>query len=93
MRDVTSEEDEVPASFNVSHSSKMHPLVKQCRSSKSNLGRMLASLSPDRIVVVLDMCLRSTYFSDGGEFYEQREGVALGSSLSLSLPLPLCSGS
>ena len=38
-----------------------------------------APLSPDRVAELLDMCLRSTYFSYGGEFYEQREGVTMGS--------------
>ena len=28
------------------------------------------------------MCLRSTYFSYGAEFYEQREGAAMGSPVS-----------
>ena len=35
-------------------------------------------LSPDRLTEILDMCLRSTYFSYGDEFYEQREGAAMG---------------
>ena len=36
-------------------------------------------LSPDRIAELLGLCLKSTYFSDSGEFYEQREGAAMGS--------------
>ena len=36
-------------------------------------------LSPDRVAELLDLCLRSTYFSFGGEFCEQREGAAMGS--------------
>ena len=36
----------------------------------------------DRIAELLDLCLRSTYFSYRGEFYEQREGAAMGSPVS-----------
>ena len=39
-------------------------------------------LSPERIAELLEMCLRSTYFSYGGNFYEQKEGVAMGSPVS-----------
>ena len=41
------------------------------------------SLSPERIAVLLGLCLRSAYFSYGGEFYEQREGAAMGSPVSV----------
>ena len=40
------------------------------------------SLSPERIADLLEMCLRSTYFSFGGNFYEQKEGAAMGSPVS-----------
>ena len=40
------------------------------------------SLSPERIADLLEMCLRSTYFSFGGNLYEQKEGVAMGSPVS-----------
>ena len=39
-------------------------------------------LSPDRIAELLGLCLKSEYFSYGGEFYEQREGAAMGSPVS-----------
>ena len=39
-------------------------------------------LSPDRIAELLRLCLKSTYFSYDGEFYEQREGAAMGSPVS-----------
>ena len=35
-------------------------------------------LSPDRIAELIRLCLKSTYFSYDGEFYEQREGAAMG---------------
>jgi hypothetical protein len=31
---------------------------------------------------LLDVCLRTTYFQVGGEFFQQKEGMAVGSSLS-----------
>ena len=36
-------------------------------------------LTSDRIVEMLEKCLRSTYLCYKGEFYEQREGAAMGS--------------
>ena len=40
------------------------------------------TLSPDRVADLLEMCLKPTYFSYGGEFFEQREGAAMGSPIS-----------
>ena len=39
-------------------------------------------LSPHRVAELLQLCLRSTYFSFNGEFYEQKEGAAMGSPVS-----------
>ena len=38
--------------------------------------------SPNRVVELLEVCLRSTYFSHEEAFYEQREGAAMGSPVS-----------
>ena len=40
------------------------------------------SMSVDHIVCLLEFCLRSTYFTFKGRFYEQQEGVAMGSPIS-----------
>ena len=40
------------------------------------------TLSPDRVIELLEVCLRSTYFSREGAFYEQRKGVAMHSPVS-----------
>ena len=40
------------------------------------------TLSPDRVTELLEVCLRSTYFSREGTFYEQRKGVAMHSPVS-----------
>ena len=39
-------------------------------------------LSPKWIAELLEMCLKSTYFSFGVNFYEQKEHAALGSPVS-----------
>ena len=39
-------------------------------------------LSPQRVAELLQLCLRSTYFSFNGAFYEQKEGAAMGSPVS-----------
>ena len=40
------------------------------------------SMSVDHIVCLLEFCLRSTYFTFKGRFYEQQEGAAVGSPIS-----------
>ena len=40
------------------------------------------TLSLDRVVDLLEMCLKSMYFSYSGEFFEQLEGAAMGSPVS-----------
>ena len=42
----------------------------------------VTTLTPDRISELLEVCLGSTYFSYQGEYYEQREGAAMGSPVS-----------
>ena len=39
-------------------------------------------LPVERISELLELCLKSTYFSYNGEFYEQRQGAAMGSPVS-----------
>ena len=39
-------------------------------------------LTAERIVEMLELCLRSAYFSYQGVFYEQKEGAAMGSPVS-----------
>jgi len=36
-------------------------------------------LSPDKIAEMLEICLRTTYFSLQNNFYEQADGAAMGS--------------
>ena len=39
-------------------------------------------LSIDNIISLLEFCLKSTYFSFQGKYFEQLEGVAMGSPIS-----------
>ena len=40
------------------------------------------SLLPDKVPELLEMCLRTIYFSYGEGFYERREGAAMGCAVS-----------
>ena len=40
------------------------------------------SLSSEQLVGLLELCLRSTYFSFRGQFYQLTDGVAMGSPVS-----------
>ena len=75
MRDVSLAEDEALVSFNVSSlftnvsiGEAVQVIQAKLREDDSLAERI--PLSPDRVAELLDMCLRSTYFSYGGEFYE-----------------------
>ena len=43
------------------------------------------TLSPGKVAGLLETCLKSTYFSYGGDFYEQQEGAAMGSPVSAAV--------
>ena len=40
------------------------------------------TLDPPTITMLTELCLRTTYFQYGNEFFEQRDGAAMGSPLS-----------
>ena len=40
------------------------------------------SMSVSHITCLLEFCLRSTYFTFQGRYYEQKEGAAMGSPIS-----------
>ena len=43
---------------------------------------VIKSITNDGTAKLIDICLRSTYFSFRGDLYEQVDGVAMGSPLS-----------
>ena len=40
------------------------------------------TLGPPTITMLTELCLRTTYFQYGNEFFEQKDGAAMGSPLS-----------
>ena len=87
MRDVTIGEDESLVSFDVTSLFTNVPIGEAVEIIRDRLREdedlvERTPLSPDRIAELLSLCLKSTYFSYGGEFYEQREGAAMGSPVS-----------
>ena len=87
MKDVSVGSDESPVSFDVTSLFTNVPIEEavgvirdKLREDEDLVER--TPLSPDRVAELLSLCLRSTYFSFGGEFYEQRQGAAMGSPVS-----------
>ena len=76
MRNLRVEEDEVLVSFNVSSLFTTVPVDKTVQVIRDRLqnDRTLSdrtTLSPNRVAELLEVCLKSTYFSHEGTFYEQ----------------------
>ena len=87
MRNLRVEEDEVLVSFDVSSLFTNVPVDKAVLVIRDMLqnDRTLSdrtTLSPNRVAELVEVCLRSTYYSHEGTFYEQREGAAMGSPVS-----------
>ena len=87
MSDLRVEEDEILVSFDVSSLFTNVPIDEAVQVIRDRLRRdetlvSRTTLSPDRVAELLETCLKSTYFCYGGEFYEQREGAAMGSPVS-----------
>ena len=78
------ESDEILVSFDVSSLFTNVPVGEAVSINRERLredGTLgdRTSLSQERIADLLEMCLRCTYFSFGGNFYEQKEGAVMGS--------------
>ena len=56
-------------------------IIKKLLEEDPNL-KQRTSISVNHIVSLLEFCLRSTYFTFKGRFYEQQEGAAMGSLIS-----------
>ena len=87
MSDLRVEEDEMLVSFDVSSLFTNVPIDEAVQVIRDRLRRdetlvNRTTLSPDRVTELLETCLKSTYFCYRGEFYEQREGAAMGSPVS-----------
>ena len=87
MEDVIVDKGETMVSFDVSSLFTNVPIVDTIdiirdRLEEDDSLEDRTPLSPHRVAELLQLCLRSTYFSFNGEFYEQREGAAMGSPVS-----------
>ena len=83
-------EDEMLVSFDVSSLFTNVPVDEAVRVIRDKLqeDRTLGdrtTLSPGKVAGLLETCLKSTYFSYGGDFYEQQEGAAMGSPVSAAV--------
>ena len=84
MRDVTTASDETLVGFDVISLFTNVPIggtvEVKLREDEDLVER--TPLSPERVAKLLSVCLKSTYFRYGGEFYEQRGGADMGSPVS-----------
>ena len=92
VQDVRVTEDELLVSLNVSSLFTNIPIVEavqviQQRLTQDDTLASRTTLSPDKVAKLLDICLRSTYFSYDCDFYQQQEGVAMGSPVSAAVAL------
>ena len=62
----------------------LRPIVSSCGSVTYGVGKELAKTVMEvwDIILLLEFCLKNTYFSFQGQFYEQVEGATMGSSAS-----------
>ena len=80
-------EDEVVTSYDVAALFTSIPpdvaiqVVRNCLESDQTLQER-TKLSVDNLVELIELCLKTTYFSFGGKFYTQVHGCAMGSPVS-----------
>ena len=86
LKSLKLEKDECLMSFDVKALFTSVPIQPAIQVIKKLLEdqdlKQRTSMSVDNIVSLLEFCLRSTYFTFKGRFYEQQEGAAMGSPIS-----------
>ena len=89
MQEERVEEEEVLVSFDVTSLFTNVPINEAVDVIRRKLAAeeeddlvVRTPLPAERIAELLQLCLKSTYFSYNGEFYEQRQGAAMGSPVS-----------
>ena len=87
IKDIKLQPDECMVSFDVSAlftSIPIDPAIdtirKQLEEDQDLKNR--TSMTVDHIISLLEFCLKNTYFSFQGRYYEQTEGAAMGSPIS-----------
>ncbi|XP_065213372.1 uncharacterized protein LOC135840674 [Planococcus citri] len=73
-KDIITEEGDILVSFDVESLFTKVPLKETLE--------YLEELFPNDLAKLFDHCLKASYFLYNGEFYEQKDGVAMGSPLS-----------
>ena len=61
---------------------EMYCIVWLCLLLKDPTLKDRTVIGVDDIILLLEICLKNTYFSFQGQFFEQVEGVAMGSLVS-----------
>ena len=84
VRSIKVQDDEMMVSFDVTSLFTNVPVDESINVIRNKLQydetlEDRTPLSPDRVAELLEVCLKSTYFSYNGNFYEQQERAALGS--------------
>ena len=87
LRSIKLGKDESLMSFDVKAlftSVPIEPAVKIIKKlfEEDQTLRQRTSMAVNHIVSLLEFCLRSTYFTFKGRFYEQKDGAAMGSPIS-----------
>ena len=87
IKDIKEEEDECIMTYDVSElftsipiDTTINIIKKQQEDDKDLHSR--TNMTIKHICCLLEFCLKNTYFKFNGEFYEQKEGAAVGSPIS-----------
>ncbi len=87
MKDLTLDKEEILVSYDVSALFTSVPVdesiqvIKELLESDNTLCQR-TTLSTAQVIELLTFCLKTTYFVFNGEFYQQKEGAAMGSPVS-----------
>ena len=85
-KNIRLEEDTVLVSFDVVQLFTKVPIEESLevtsRMLENNYAELNTTLSVESMRSLLNLCLTSTYFMWGDQFYEQKEGAAMGNQLS-----------
>ena len=86
IKNIRLEEDTVLVSFDVVQLFTKVPIEESLevtsRMLENNYTELNMTLSVESMRSLLNLCLTSTYFMWGDQFYEQKEGAAMGNPLS-----------
>ena len=82
VRHITLVPGECPSSYDVSALYTLVPIDTALKIIKDLVVKDRTVICVDDIILLLEFCLKNTYFSFQGQFFEQVEGAAMGSPAS-----------